>query len=300
MLPQEDQELSTGNPDPSTYGPSDITDPTLFAGVFANIVQAMTANGAKGAVVTVPSIVNLPYFTTVPYNAVPLDQATADLLNAGYAAYNGGLQAAFAALTGTGLFTEEELNKRTINFTAGSNAVVIIDEDLTDLGAINPAFAGIPQYRQATADDFLVLTSSSFIGTTVGGNPTLINGLSVPLADNWVLTPEEQSNIQTATDAYNAAITSIGNANGLAVVDLDGLPSEAATSGTQFDDFTMTTTLVFGGMVSLDGIHLTTRGYALMAKKILEGIDATYGSNFGASGNMPRANDYPTNYPPGI
>ena len=51
----------------------------------------------KGAVVTVPSIVNLPYFTTVPYNAVPLDQATADLLNAGYAAYNGGLQAAFAA-----------------------------------------------------------------------------------------------------------------------------------------------------------------------------------------------------------
>ena len=292
--------VQTGNPDPSTYGPSDITDPTLFAGVFTNIVQAMTANGAKGAVVTVPSIVNLPYFTTVPYNAVPLDQATADLLNAGYAAYNGGLQAAFAALTGTGLFTEEELNKRTINFTAGSNAVVIIDEDLTDLGAINPAFAGIPQYRQATADDFLVLTSSSFIGTTVGGNPTLINGLSVPLADNWVLTPEEQSNIQTATDAYNAAITSIGNANGLAVVDLDGLRSEAATSGTQFDDFTMTTTLVFGGMVSLDGIHLTTRGYALMAKKILEGIDATYGSNFGASGNMPRANDYPTNYPPGI
>ena len=71
--------VQTGNPDPSTYGPSDITDPTLFAGVFANIVQAMTANGAKGAVVTVPSIVNLPYFTTVPYNAVPLDQATADL-----------------------------------------------------------------------------------------------------------------------------------------------------------------------------------------------------------------------------
>ena len=69
-------------------------------------------------------------------------------------------------------------------------------------------------------------------------------------------------------------------------MDLDGLLSEAATSGTQFDDFTMTTTLVFGGMVSLDGIHLTTRGYALMAKKILEGIDATYGSNFGASGSF--------------
>ena len=146
--------VQTGNPDPTTYGPNDITDPGVFTQVFSTMVQTMTSNGAKGAVVTVPSIVNLPYFTTVPYNAVPLDQATADLLNAGYAAYNGGLQAAFAALTGTGLFSEEELNKRTINFTAGSNAVVIIDEDLTDLGAINPAFAEIPQYRQATPMTF--------------------------------------------------------------------------------------------------------------------------------------------------
>ena len=88
--------------------------------------------------ITVPSIVNLPYFTAVPYNAVPLDQETVDLLNEGYVAYNAGLQAAFTALTGTGLFTEEELNKRTINFTVGSNAVVIIDEDLTDLESIDP------------------------------------------------------------------------------------------------------------------------------------------------------------------
>ena len=62
----------------------------------------------------------------------------------------------------------------------------------------------------------------------------------------------------------------------------------------------MSTSLVFGGLVSLDGIHLTSRGYALMANKILEAIDAKYGSNFGASGNFAKANNYPTNYPPGI
>ena len=292
--------VQTGNLNPATYGPNDIADPGVFTQVFSSMVTTMTANGAKGAVVTVPSIVNLPFFTTVPHDAVPLDQATANLLNGGYAAYNGGLQAAFAALSGTGLFTQEELDRRTINFAAGQNAVVIVDEDLTDLGAINPAFAALPKYRQATAADFLVLTSSSFIGTVVGGNPTQINGLSVPLGDRWVLTPEEQNNIQVATDAYNAAITNIGNANGLAVVDLDGLLTEAATVGTQFDDFTMTTSLVFGGLVSLDGIHLTSRGYALMAKKILEEIDATYGSNFIESGNAPKADNYPTNYPPGI
>lgn len=293
--------VQTGNPDPSTYGSNDITDPGVFTQVFGLMVQTLTANGAKGAVVTVPSIVNLPFFTTVPYNAIPLDQATADLVNGGYAAYNANLAGAIAganALGGLGLTPEEiaaEVTKRTIIFSAGQNAVVIVDEDLTDTSGL-----GLPLYRQATADDFLVLTSSSFLGTTVGGNPLLINGVSVPLADNWVLTPEEQANIQDATDAYNATIVSVGNANGLAVVDLDGLLTDAANGGTQFDDFTMTTSLVFGGMVSLDGVHLTSRGYALMANKILEAIDDTYGSNFEASGNVAKANNYPTNYPPGI
>lgn len=290
--------VQTGNFDPSTYGSNDITDPTVFSQVFSTMVTTMTANGAKGAVVTVPSIVNLPFFTTVPYNPVPLDQATADLLNGGYAAYNGGLQQVYAGLVLQGLpqsVADQEIAERTISFSAGQNAVVIVDEDLRDLTGF-----GLPNYRQATAADFLVLTSSSFIGTTVGGNPTQINGLSVPLEDRWVLTPQEQNNIQVATDAYNVAIVNIATANGLAVVDLDGLLNEAATTGTQFDDFTMTTSLVFGGMVSLDGIHLTSRGYALMAKKILEEIDDTYGSNFEASGNLPRANNYPTNYPPGI
>lgn len=292
--------VQTGNPDPTTYGGNDITDPGLFQMVLSSMISTLTANGAKGAIVTVPSIVNLPFFTTVPYNPVPLDAATAAAVNNGYAAYNGGLQAAFTALTGTGLFTQEELDSRLINFSAGQNAVVIIDEDLTDLGAINPAFAALPKYRQATADDYLVLTSSSFIGTTVGGNPLAINGVSVPLADNWVLTPQEQANIQTALDAYNATIVSLGNANGLAVVDLNQVLNDAAAGGVQFDNFTMTTSLVFGGLVSLDGIHLTSRGYALMANKILEAIDATYGSNFVQSGNVAKANDYPTNYPPGI
>ncbi len=290
--------VQTGNPDPTTYGPNDITDPGVFTQVFTATVGTLTANGAKGVVVTVPSIVNLPFFTTVPHDAVPLDQATADLLNGAFALYNGGLQQVYAGLVAQGLpqsVADAEIAQRTITFAAGQNAVTIVDEDLRDLTG-----AGLPSFRQATADDFLVLTSSSFIGTVVGGNPTLINGLSVPLADNWVLTPQEQNNIQIATDAYNATITNIGTANNLAVVDLDGLLNDAANGGTPFDNFTMTTSLVFGGMVSLDGIHLTTRGYALMARKILEGIDATYGSNFVDSGNVPRADNYPTNYPPGI
>ena len=67
-----------------------------------------------------------------------------------------------------------------------------------------------------------------------------------------------------------------------------------------FDNFNMTTDLVFGGLVSLSGIHLTARGYALMANEFLEQIDATYGSNFGASGSMVKAGNFVVFYPEGL
>ena len=276
----EDQ---TGNFDPSTYGGSDITDPNVFANAATAMVTALTANGAQGVLSNVPYVTDLPYFTTVPYNAVPLDAATAGLLNGGFAEYNGGLQLAGSL----GLLTSEEIAARTIVFAAGQNAVTLVDEDLTDLSAL-----GLPSYRQATPDDLMVLPSLSFIGTLVDNNPTLINGVSVPLSDQWVLTGTETQASIVATDAYAVTVQSLAEANGLAFADLRVILSEAATSGAVFDEFNMTTDLIFGGLVGLDGVHLTARGYAYMANKFLEAIDATYGSNFGASGSMLKAADY--------
>jgi hypothetical protein len=51
-------------------------------------------------------------------------------------------------------------------------------------------------------------------------------------------------------------------------------------------------------MFSLDGVHLTSRGYALAANEFLKAIDETYGTNFEESGNFAKAADYPTNYSP--
>lgn len=285
-------------------GTNPITSTALFDQAFGALVQTLTSGGAKGVVGNVPYITNLPHFTTVPYNPVPLDAATAGALNAAYAQYNGGVQQAFGALVQLQVMTQAqasaEIAKRTISFAAGQNAVVIVDESLTDLGAINPAFAAIPQYRQATAEDLLVLPSASFIGTLADpNNPASVNGIGVPLADKWVLTPEEQMEIKTATDAYNATIESVVNANpNLALVDLKSVLEEAST-GIKFDNYTMTTNLVVGGLVSLDGIHLTARGYALMANKILAAMDAKFGSNFtSATGGLAVAGNYPTNYSP--
>ncbi|WP_430466970.1 G-D-S-L family lipolytic protein [Winogradskyella ouciana] len=169
------------------------------------------------------------------------------------------------------------------------------------------------QARQATADDLFVLPSSSVIGSvnadflaflqSQGLPPAVagqfaVEGVTLPLEDKWALLPEEQTEIATATAAYNASISSVASSNGLALVDLNSILVEASTTGIMFDDYLMNTDLVFGGLVSLDGIHLTARGYALMANSFLQAIDTTYGSNFEASGNLAKAGDYPTNYSP--
>ena len=303
MLCLEELETDqTGNLNAKTYGNDDITDPGLFKIVLNGIVSQLTANGTKGVITNVPSVTSLPHFTTVPYNPIPLDAQTASFLNgaSNYGAYNGGIKQAFAYLVANNLMTQEkadvEIVKRTISFKASpNNAVVIMDENLTDLTVINPALLSM---RQATKDDLFVLPASLFIGTeAVKDNPQTINGVAIPLADKWVLTPEEQKAIKDATNAYNITIAEVALAKGLALVDLNAIMTEA-TTGIQFDNYTLTTDLVKGGLVSLDGIHLTARGYALMANKFLEAIDETYKSNFVASKTLARAGDFPTNYSP--
>lgn len=268
-----------GNLDASTYGSNDITDPQVFMGAYNALLQNLTSTGAKGIVVNLPSITTIPYFTTVPYNAIPLDAATAAAVNQGYAPYNGGIQQALAALSGLGLFTAEEAAKRTINFTAGQNAVVIIDEDLTDLGAINPAFAALPKYRQATAEDLLVLTSRTFLGTMVGGNPQLINGVSVPLADKWVLTPQEQTAVSAARTVYNQTIENFATQYDLAFFDADALMQQMLTTGITENGITSTAVYATGGGFSLDGVHPSPRGYSIIANGMIDAINAKYGSN---------------------
>lgn len=326
----------TGNLNPASYGVTDITDPNVFAQTFNGMISALTTGGAKGVVTNVPDITDLPHFTTVPHN--PLDPTTNAELKAQIPLLNtiyGALNQIYAAL---------QMPERVIQFSeTETNAVVIIDENLADIstqitGALNsnpafPAFVqsfGLPaqaaplvagllgsrygQSRQATANDLLVLTSSTVIGTvnttSVAGlvqfglpqqlaGQLSAEGITFPLEDKWVITPEEQLAIKMATDSYNTTIAGVANSNeNIALVDLNATLKEAATTGINFDGFNLTADLVTGGAIGLDGIHLTGRGYAFMANKFLEAIDEAFGSNFIASGNVAKASSFPTNYSP--
>lgn len=305
-----------GNLDPSTYGGNDITDPNVFAQVYAGLVNALTANGAQGVVANIPNVISVPYFTTVPHNPLnPANPAFGDLiprLNQTFA----GLNQVFAALG---------VPERSIVFSAtAASAVVIKDESLTNLsaqitgalqqGGLDAGTATLfgmlyGQARQATSNDLLVLPSSSIIGQVNTSAVAMlmgfglsqemagqlsVNGVTFPLEDQWVLLPSEQDDVRQATIAYNQSIKSIADSKGLAFVDVNSILNQVATpGGVNFDQFSLNSRLVFGGAFSLDGVHPGARGYAYIANQFMAAINAKYGSN------LPpvRAANYNTLYP---
>ena len=287
-------------------GSNPITDQGTFDFAISTLVTSLTSGGAGGVVANIPDVTSIPHFTTVPHNPVPLDEGTAAAVNQAYAAYNAGLQAVLDGIN-AGLipqqaapnFDQAEVDRRQISFVAGEgNAVVVLDENLSNLTGINPALVNM---RQATAEDLLVLPSSAFIGTLADpNNPLTVNGVAVPLADKWVLTPEEQTEIKTATDAFNATISNAASQAGLAFVDANTLMNQLADTGLPYGDYTVTAKLVTGGVFSLDGVHPTARGYAFLANEFMKAIDAKYGSNFVEAGALTRAGNYPTNYSPAL
>lgn len=285
----------TGNLNPATYASNDITDPNVFASAYSTIVNALTAKGAKGVVANLPYVTALPYFTTVPFNPlsnavlgggnVAVGQATVNALNT---QLYGPLKQALTAF-GAG----DRIN---LMSTTTANPLLIRDESLTNLsaqltaaftptlGAATAAFYGqiFGQARQATKDDLVVLTTQSVIGTAPTGIPAPLNkfGITYPLQDKDVLTKDEILEVKTATDAYNATIKSVADAKGLAFVELKGVTDKLASGGIVYNGYNTTSTFVTGGMFSLDGVHPSPRGYAIIANLFTEAINVKYGSNF--------------------
>lgn len=289
-------EYQLNNTDFATYGENDITDPNAFAFVYDQIVQNLAAN-AEGVLINIPNVSSIPFFKVVPVNPIPLDAATAGALNAQFGAYNTMI---LPGLVQAGVITQAEADSRKITFSEGAgNFVTLVDEDLTPLASIlmgepfnlDAQTAGLlSQLRQANSGDLIPLTAASFIGTTVNNNPMLVNGVSVPLGDQYVLTSGEQEMIADATVKYNAAIAGVAQAYGLGMVDANALLDQLGNSGISMDGVSVNSTFVTGGAFSLDGVHLTPRGYAVIANAIISEINETYDAS------VPRANigEYPT------
>lgn len=312
-----------------------ITETATFDYAYNTLVTTLTSGGANGAVANIPYVTSIAHFTTVPYN--PLDPTNPAFgpqiptLNMIYGALNQIFDALGQSQRNI-IFSQSEASAVVIKDESLSD----LSNQITGALLASPTFPafleqmGLPasaapivapllgstygQVRQATETDLFVLPSSSIIGTV---NETVANalmsqglpesianqfateGVTLPLEDKWVLIPSEQNNIKTAIDQFNATIKSAANQAGLAFIDANWVLQEVAKPGGYgYGEFILNNDLVTGGAFSLDGVHPTSRGYALIANEFMKAIDATYQSNFEASGNLTNLGDYPTNYSP--
>lgn len=287
-------------------GSNPITPPATFDAVYGTLASQLSAGGRKGVVANLPYINTLPFFTTVPYNPlttsvlgqgnVAVGEATVNALNA---QLYGPIKGALTAL-GAG----DRIN---LLSTTAANPLLIKDESLTNYTPqLNAIFQGAPfnmpaqqaglfaavfgQARQTTSADLVLLTTRGAIAAAPTATDSGLGiappapldkfGITFPLQDKHVLVPSEILEIATATDAYNQTIQTAATTNNLAFVDAKAIMNQLVSTGIVANNFTLTSTFVTGGTFSLDGVHPSPRGYALIANEFLKAINTAYGSNF--------------------
>ena len=290
-----DDHNTTGNINPLTSGPNDITNTTLYESTYRNMINTLTNGGAKGVVCTIPSVTSIPYFTSIPFAPLsPTALGGATTIATLNAQLYGPLDAIFTALG--------EPNRVNPLSATSANPILIFDADALDrtaqiTGALSGTL-GVPtatafgmvfgKARQATAADLVVLTASSVIGTPNASSPSPlinINGVSYPMANKWVLTATEKTKVANATAAFNASIRSIAATKNLAVADMNSIMTQLV-SGLRIETGQVYTANYFSGsateglvLFSLDGVHPNARGYAVITNEIIKVINAHYKSN---------------------
>lgn len=117
--------------------------------------------------------------------------------------------------------------------------------------------------------------------------PYVAWGTKKPIPARYVLTALEVAKVKDAVTAFNQVIDAQSALRGLPVVDMFTF-MQTLQSGIKFNGVSYSATFATGGAYSLDGIHMTPKGYALLANHII----ATINNNYSSSIPNANANSY--------
>ncbi len=228
----------TGNASPSIpgfnlYNNNDISPIKAFTDNYDSILRVARSSGADGALINIPDVTSIPFFTTVPANGLTLTrQGQVDSLQALYA------RAGFDKV-----------------FQLGANYFIVQDHN--------------GNTRQAVPGELILLTVPQDSIKCKGW------GSIKPIPAQYVLTTDELQNIRNNTKLMNEIIKARSVREHLAYVDMNTYLG-TISKGITYNGIKYTAEYVTGGAFSLDGVHLTPRGYALVANEILRTINEFY------------------------
>ncbi len=231
----------SGNASPAFgnfYATNAVTPTAVFKKYYDTVVGMAIGVGARGALINIPDITSIPFFTTIPSNGLYISrQSLADSLNAAYG------------------------HSKDYAFHLGYNQFVVKDH----LGNI----------RQSVPGELILLT------TPLDSITCAAWGSFRAIPEQYVITTEELQQIKSATTRFNDIIANAALRNNLALVDMYSYMG-TLKSGIVYNGIKYNASYISGSAFSLDGVHLTPRGYAIVANKIIESINAKYHSTITA------------------
>jgi lysophospholipase L1-like esterase len=157
--------------------------------------------------------------------------------------------------------------------------------DVTQVPYLTPASLVLAEVSQQTGLPTSVL--SGLLGIVPGDyvNPTgtaqipliLAGQQKGPITDAGVLSAAEVVTVQAQVTAFNQVIAQQAQAANATLVDINALFKQVSTSGLTINGYTGTATFL-GGFFALDGIHPTNTGYAVVANKFIDTMNAAFSS----------------------
>ncbi|WDF69019.1 G-D-S-L family lipolytic protein [Sphingobacterium oryzagri] len=133
--------------------------------------------------------------------------------------------------------------------------------------------------RTATSDDLFTLRfPTDTLGKTSGGIPGYGLIPQNPLSDQLVIDRDEVVEIAQRVTAFNDIIKAAASRKGLAVADAQAYLNRVSNPGIMYNGVNVNASFITGNAFSLDGIHLTPMGNALIANLFIDAINAQYGS----------------------
>ena len=172
----------------------------------------------------------------------------------------------------------KELTTRT-----SAHLVIGTIPDVTLVPYLQPAALILGEYSAGTG--YPVAALSALFGIAAGDYVTpegldeisaiLAGTQKTPVSDPGVLTAAEAVTVQANVVAYNKVISDQATAAGATLVDINALFSNLAANGLTIDGYKGTNAFL-GGFFSLDGIHPTNTGYAVVANTFIDAMNAAF------------------------
>jgi len=239
----------------ATSGGAKPTAPTpsaTFAYLFSQLADSLASTGAKVVVANIPSVTAIPFFTTVgPGFGLQLKALSVPAFY-----YQSGQ---YVPTIGT----PDQLINKTILLT------LISQTYLADFGKPSGRFyrdKGIPP-------------------AAVGADTTQpLGSQGNPIPNALVLDAAEINIAAQSTNDFNSTISAVASAKGWGLVNINSIFNAIrvndATGGTDFGGISFKTTFVTGGLFSLDGVHPTAQGQAILANEFLKVINSKFGASY--------------------